>query len=198
MSVIVAAKFDTFPEAERAVGTLHTQGFRSEDISTFYIDGQTLADSHESDPGPRPREWGTVTAAFGLGLACAAIGGLLGWQLTHIGMIAIAGAGTGAYVASLWGALWVTGRRARAYERRRARERAQAPPSVHGPGALLVLHVEPEREAEACALLRAAGGHSPGRTRGRWRDGKWEDLDLPEHRAPRDEPPSVPVAGTRE
>ncbi|WP_368648527.1 hypothetical protein ABRY95_13325 [Castellaniella ginsengisoli] len=195
MPVIVAAKFDTFSAAERAVERLHAQGFQEEEISTFYIDGQTLADSYGSDHSPRSREWGTVAAALGMGLACASVGGFLGWHFTHLEMIAIAGAGTGAYIASLWGALWITGRRARAHERHRAR--AGAAPSVHGPGALLVLHVAPEREKAVCALLREAGGHSPGRAQGRWRNGKWEDLDLPEHREPRDEPPSVPVAGTR-
>ncbi|GAA0772553.1 membrane protein [Castellaniella ginsengisoli] len=196
MRVIVAAKFDTFPAAEQAVERLHAHGFQGEDISTFYIDGQTLADSHGPPPGPRPREWGIVAAALGMGLACAAVGGFLGWHFTHIDMIAVAGAGTGAYIASLWGALWITGKRARTYERRHARP--DAAPSVHGPGALLILPVAPEREQEACALLREAGGHSPGRAQGHWRNGKWEDLDLPEQHDPRDEPPSVPVAGTRD
>jgi hypothetical protein len=197
MSIIVAAKFDTFAAAEAAVENLHAHGFRSDDISTFYIDGQTLADAYDTDDIPRAREWGTVLAAVGLGLVCAALGGFLGWQFTHIGMVAIAGAGTGGYIASLWGALWITDKRSRSFARDRARRRTDAPPSVHGPGALLILHVAPERETEACQLLREAGGHSPGRAQGRWHDGKWEALDLPEQHAPRDEPPSLPVAGTR-
>ncbi|KAB0611890.1 hypothetical protein [Castellaniella defragrans] len=198
MPTIVAAKFDTFPDAERAVEKLHAHGFPGEDISTFYINGETLAESHGSGHVPRTSEREAVTAAAGMGLVCAVVGGFLAWQFTHVEVMAVAGAGTGGYVGSLWGGLWVTDRRARAYARQRARERADAAPSVHGPGALLVLHVAPEREEEACALLREAGGHSPGRARGRWHEGKWEELDLPEQREPRDEPPSEPVAGTRD
>ena len=194
MPLIVAAKFDTFPDAERAVESLHAHGFQDEDISTFYIDGQTLSDSHQPDRDPKPREWGTVAAAAATGLLCGVIGGFIGWQATHLQMVAVAGAGTGAYVGSLWGALWVSDKRSRARARLSRPDPAKAAPSVHGPGALLVIHVAPEREDEACALLRQAGGHSAGRAKGRWRQGKWEEIDLPEQR---DEPASPPVAGTR-
>src|SRR3546814_12118514 len=91
-------------------------------------------------------------------------------------MLAIVGAGTGAYLGSLWVALWVTGSR----ESTHARHRAGEPPSVHGPGVLLVLRIDPSQEEDSCSLLREAGGRSAGRAQGRWHDGTWEDLALHE------------------
>lgn len=168
MSLIVAARFDSFPDAEIAAQSLYSHGFLGRDISTFYVQMPAHGDVSPPDPESQGAEWGAIIGAAGIGLLFAIVGGIIAWRISDTTTAMLIGAGLGAYLGSLWGALWVTGRRTR---------RARTPLQPREPGVVLALHVAPEQEQQACELLRAAGGHSVERAQGRWRHGKWEDFD---------------------
>lgn len=173
MPVIVAARFETFSIAEEAAARLYARGFPGEDISTFYLEG---LEPRQSRGDVHAMQWGTAASAAAIGLLFAVICGFIVWQLNDAVVLVVAGAGAGAYLGSLWGALWVGGLRAR----RNTGERSAVAPGVADSGVLLVLRVEPDREALACEVLKDAGGDHVGRAQGRWHQGKWETTGLPE------------------
>ncbi|MEO6985755.1 MAG: hypothetical protein ABI155_10460 [Paralcaligenes sp.] len=195
MSLIVAARFNTFDEAERAAESLYAHGFLDRDISTFYVNSPdqhgASTDVGVADPGTKGAEWGAVAGAACFGLLFAILGAVIAWQVTHITTTILIGAGLGAYLGSLWGALWVTGRRKR---RRAGAPPVKAPPEARESGVLLALHVSVEQEEQACALLREAGGFNVERAHGRWNQGKWEDFDSSKPAVLKPEVPLAPQA----
>ncbi len=178
MSLIVAARFDTFDGAEAAARTLFQENFAEDDVNIFFVnppgqhDRHPLGGDHDVDPGLR-----TSTKGAGVGAAIlAAVGALVGfavsqifhWQFAWV-MIAV-GALVGAYAGSLMGAM----------------ERSRRTPSVRAPGVqqrarhggvLLSVHVDAERETLAAKLLRDAGGKDVEKATGRWQAGRWTDFD---------------------
>ncbi|MFD4836689.1 hypothetical protein ACFWP0_04220 [Achromobacter sp. NPDC058515] len=181
MSLIVAARFQTFDEATLAAQKLFAEGFTEDDIHTFYINtaGEhgryPLGGDRLADPDAKGGHVGAVVGASLLGLLFACLGGLIAARLGASVFIVIAAAGVGAYLGALAGALWVIGR-----GKRRAQAAPSAPqthPTVRQAGVMLALHVPPQREATARQVLRDAGGHDIERAHGRWLDGKWEDFD---------------------
>jgi hypothetical protein len=188
MSLIVAARFDTFPAAESAAQILYAHGFLGRDISTFYVDIPAHGDVSMPDPDSQGAEWGAIVGAACIGLLFAALGGAIAWRISDTTTAMLIGAGLGAYLGSLWGALWVTGRRTRG---------VKTPPNARKPGVLLALRIAPEQEEQACELLRGAGGHNVERARGRWHHGKWEDFDPLKPLELEPEPALTPQARTR-
>lgn len=180
MSLIVAAKFNTFTDAESAAKSLYAHGFLGRDISTFYVSmpaqhgPYATGDASLPDPDSKGAEWGAIVGAACIGLLFAILGAAVAWRISDTTTAMLVGAGLGAYLGSLWGALWVTGRRTRG---RSDAPTAQTPPKAREPGVLLALHIAPEQEEQACELLRGAGGHNVERALGRWHHGKWEDFD---------------------
>jgi hypothetical protein len=164
----VAARFDSFPAAERAAESLYAHGFLGRDISTFYVDATTHGDVGPTDPDSQGAQWGAVAGAGCIGLLFAVLGGVIASRVSDTATAMLIGGGLGAYLGSLWGALWVTGRRRRG---------VRTPPKAREPGVLLALNTAPEQEEQACELLRGAGGYDVERAQGRWHHGKWEDFD---------------------
>lgn len=174
MTLIVAARFNTFANAEDAAKSLYANGFLGRNISTFYVNMPAHGDASLPDPDSQGAEWGAIVGAACIGLLFAILGAVIAWRISDTTTAMLIGAGLGAYLGSLWGALWVTGRRTRG---RADAATAQAPLKAREPGVLLALHVAPEQEQQACGLLRQAGGHNVERAQGRWHHGNWEDFD---------------------
>lgn len=193
MSLIVAARFQTFEQAEAAAQNLYDSGFRDEDIHTFYVGiaGEharyPIGGDRKADPDSRGASVGAVVGAAALGILFAAICGIIAWQVDPSAIVVTAAGGVGAYIGALAGALWVIGKGRR--QRERNTERVSHP-EVRQAGVLLALHIRPDQESRAVALLREAGGTDVERANGRWMNGKWQDFDplTPPQRAPRSEP----------
>ncbi|TCG04097.1 hypothetical protein BZM27_43365 [Paraburkholderia steynii] len=174
MSLIVAARFTTFPAAEAAAEQIFRAGFVEEDVSLFFVNprgqharypvgGDCNSDAASTD-APRGAGIGVTIGAvagamIGVGIFTAFSAPLL--------VLAIA-TGVGAYIGSLIGAMYMTrdaGRSARVhYEQRHS-------------GVLLAVHVTPETQQDAAHVLREAGGASIERASGRWQQGRWANFD---------------------
>ena len=180
MSLIVAARFQTFDQAEAAARSLFGAGFRDEDMHTFYVN---IAGEHarypvggdrKADPDSRGASVGAVVGAAALGIAFALVCAVVAWQIDPSAIAVTAAGGVGAYIGALAGALWVTGQGRRL---RRGTWARDVHPEVRQAGVLLAVHIAPDQEGRAVALLREAGGVDVERANGRWMNGKWEDFD---------------------
>lgn len=176
MSLIVAARFDSFPEAEQAGRQLFGAGFAPEDVSIFFVnpagqhDRYSLGGDQAVDPGARKTRRGAVAGAALLGLAGALIGSVI-WLYAGGSVLALLLAvGVGAYVGSLAGALAATRSAARAH-------RAGHTTGMRRAGVLAAVHVTRESEAVAARVLRDCGGKDVEKAEGRWREGDWTDFD---------------------
>ena len=182
MARIVAARFTTFQQAQDAARTLFSKGFVEDDVHIFYVNTAgahatyPVGGDRKADPDSRGAHYGAVLGGAGLGLIGAVVGGLIGAaiHLALLGVLALAG--VGAYIGSLAGALWMTGRKRPG---RRPAPNSPHPdnPDVRSAGVLLAVHTPPSQEAQAVDLLRQAGGVDVERAQGRWVDGRWEDFD---------------------
>ncbi|WP_088140612.1 hypothetical protein [Achromobacter xylosoxidans] len=178
MSLIVAARFDTFDHAAEAARKLCAEGFTEDDIHTFYINtaGEharfPIGGDRVADPDAKGGHFGAVAGASALGLVFALLGGLIAARVGASVLIVIASAGVGAYLGALAGALWVVGR-----GRRTPQATTETHPAVRQAGVMLALHVAPDRDALARTVLKQAGGKDIERAQGRWLKGKWEDFD---------------------
>ncbi|MGS1011443.1 hypothetical protein [Achromobacter anxifer] len=181
MSLIVAARFDTFDHAAEAARKLCAEGFTEDDIHTFYINtaGEharfPIGGDRVADPDAKGGHFGAVAGASALGLVFALLGGLIAARVAASVLIVIAAAGVGAYLGALAGALWVVGRGRR--EHPAASYADDTHPAVRQAGVMLALHVSPDRDALARTVLTQAGGRDIERAQGRWLNGKWEDFD---------------------
>jgi hypothetical protein len=196
MALIVAARFTTFDQAQGAARALFAQGFAEDDVHIFYVN---MAGAHatypiggdrKADPDAGGAQYGALLGGAGLALIGAVVGGLIGgaMQLTPLAVLAVAA--VGAYLGSLAGALWVTGRR----QPNGANAVSPHPehPEVRHAGVLLALHTDSSREPDACKILRNAGGVDVERAQGRWQGGRWVDFDP--LKAPEREPETMGTA----
>ncbi|OZI59437.1 hypothetical protein [Bordetella genomosp. 11] len=193
MALIVAARFTTFEQAQGAARALFAQGFAEDDVHVFYVN---MAGAHatypiggdrQADPDAGGAQYGALLGGAGLALVGAVAGGLIGGALGLAPLGVLAVAAVGAYIGSLMGALWVTGRRKPGVSRNRGAP-AEHPEARHA-GVLLALHTDQSREELACRVLRDAGGVDVERAQGRWQDGRWVDFDP--LRPPEREPESM-------
>ncbi len=178
MSLIVAARFDTFEAAENAAQALFRNSFAEEDVNIFFVnppgqhDRHPLGGDHDVDPGLRTSHKGAGVVAAILAALGAVVGfalaQLLGWG--WVWLVTAIGALVGAYGGSLIGAM----------------EQSKKTPSVRAPGVqqrtrhagvLLAVHVDAQRETAAASLLRDAGGMEVEKATGRWQGGRWSDFD---------------------
>lgn len=176
MSLIVAARFDSFPEAEHAGRQLFAAGFAHEDVSIFFVnpagqhDRYPMGGDQAVDSGARKARGGAAAGAALLGLAGALIGSVI-WLYAGGSILALLLAvGVGAYIGSLGGALVATRSASRAY-------RAGHSTGMRRAGVLTSVHVSIETEATAARVLRDCGGKDVEKAHGRWREGDWVDFD---------------------
>lgn len=181
MSLIVAARFQTFDQASVATRNLFQQGFTEDDVHTFYVNSAgehsryPLGGDRVADPDAKGGHLGAMAGAAGLGFLFALLGGVIAAQMAAPVLIIIAAAGVGAYLGALAGAMWIVGR-----GRRKTPTTPvvlEEHPAVRAAGVMLALHVSAEQEALARRVLRESGGQDIERAQGRWRDGKWQDFD---------------------
>lgn len=180
MALIVAARFDTFEDAERAAASLMSEGVTGDDLHTFFVnpagwhDRFPLGGDRAADPNSKGAPATAAAGAAIVGLAGAVLGGVIGWLFTHSTLPVVGGVAVGAYIGSLAGAMYSLGR-----PRRRGRFEAARAKATEGrrAGVLLAVHTTPEHQSEIAALLRNAGGKEVERAHGRWNQGRWEDFD---------------------
>jgi len=176
MSLIVAARFETFEAAEHASRELFREGFDEDDCTIFFVSprGQhatyPLGGDQASDPGARQAHLGAFSGATLTGAIGAVVGGgiVLALGLPIVGILI--GAGLGAYLGSLGGAF------VKLKSKGKPREAGRQASVRHG-GVLLAVHVSAETEARVARTLRELGGKDVEKAEGRWRDGNWTDFD---------------------
>lgn len=177
MSLIVAARFDSFPAAEDAARKLFALDFPEDSVNIFFVnppgwhDRHPLGGDRTADPDARGASKGALLGAGLLATLGAAIGAGILFALGRTGFELVIAAALGAYVGSLAGAMRMAGRRSDA--------RPKAPEvQIRHSGVLTAVHVNsPEQEDAATRVLREAGGKDVERAEGRWRGGKWVDFD---------------------
>ncbi|WGS55298.1 hypothetical protein LFL96_36690 (plasmid) [Paraburkholderia sp. D15] len=176
MSLIVAARFTTFPAAEDAAQKLFNTGYVEEDVTLFFVNprgqyarypigGDTSTDSGAKD-APKGAGIGVTLGA----VAGAVVGVAIFAAFSAPVIVSLIAAGVGAYIGSLIGAMTRTrdgssGRRAPFHEESR------------DSGVLVAVHVSPDNQLDAARVLREAGGASIERATGRWQHGRWADFD---------------------
>lgn len=176
MSLIVAARFDTFENAEEAGRALFREGFSEDDVSIFFVNmpgthaTYPLGGDRAADPAARHSLPGAVAGAIGMAIVGAIFGALGYWLGGSSVIVLIAATLVGAYIGALLGGLLAT------RQRRPEQRPGQATGRRHA-GVLVAVRVQADTEATAAQLLRDMGGLDVEQAIGRWRDGKWEDFD---------------------
>jgi len=177
MSLIVAARFTTFPVAEDAAQRLFNAGFVEEDVTLFFVNprGQharyPIGGDSNSDAGAR-----NASKGAGKGVTIGAVvGAIVGVGIFTVFsapvVVSLIAAGVGAYVGSLIGAMSHT------REGTKAGHRAPPQEEQRDSGVLVAVHVSPDNQFEAARVLREAGGVAVERATGRWQQGRWADFD---------------------
>ena len=181
MALIVAARFDTFEEAERAAASLMDRGIAGEELHTFFVnpagahDRYALGGDRAADPDSKGGQFGAVGGAAAVGIVGALIGGVIAFTFSTSFLIVVGGAGAGAYIGSLAGAMYVLGK---SRPRRSLQEAVDAKVNEgRASGVLLAVHTSPEHEKNVARILKDAGGQEVERAQGRWEEGGWEDFD---------------------
>lgn len=181
MSLIIAARFETFDQAGAAARRLFELGYDEADMHTFYVTQPgaharyPIGGDQHADPDARGAQWGAIAGAGLLGLLVACAGGFVAARVFGSIWVVLGAAGVGAYLGAFGGALWISGR-----HKRLAAGRAQPGtdhPAIRYSGVLLALRVDPVRQVEAADVLKQAGGMDLERANGRWERGQWQDFD---------------------
>jgi hypothetical protein len=169
MSLIVAARFTTFPAAEDAAQRLFNAGFVEEDVTLFFVNpigqharfrpgGDISADTNARE-APKGAEIGiTIGAAVG---AVVGVGIFAAFSAPLI--MSLIAAGVSAYVGSLVGAMM--------------RTREVCDEETRECGVLVAVHVSQDSQLDAARVLRDSGGAAIERATGRWQQGRWADFD---------------------
>ncbi|MFM0185280.1 hypothetical protein PQR25_05780 [Paraburkholderia nemoris] len=178
MSLIVAARFTTFPAAEDAAQKLFNAGFVEEDVTLFFVNprGQHARYPIGGDTGTDPGAWEAPKGA-GMGVTIGAVvGAVVGVGIFAAFsapiLVSLIAAGVGAYIGSLAGAMARTreGGEAGHHHLRFHQE-------MRDSGVLVAVHVSPDKQFDAARVLREAGGLAIERASGRWQQGRWADFD---------------------
>ncbi len=180
MSLIVAARFDTFDAAEAAAARFFAQGWEQDALNIFFVNPPgaharyPVGGDRAADPDARGAEGGAWGGAAAFGAVGAVVGAGLLMAFGQAGWIVVAAAAVGAYLGALGGALSVAGKAKRAFAK--SSQTSDSPP-VRPSGVLLAVHVEPGQQTDVADMLRACGGKDVERANGRWREGRWVDFD---------------------
>lgn len=180
MTLIIAARFQTFDAASSAAQRLMQAGVNESALHVFYVnppgahDNYVVGGDQANDPGTKGAPRKALGVASLMGAVGAVVGGIVVSVFADSFIPIIAGAGVGAYVGALAGA--VSG-----MDKRRATVQQPVPATRKGEGrsegVMLAVNMEGEREQDVVRILRESGGEAVERAQGRWRDGKWEDFD---------------------
>ncbi|MBB5447353.1 MULTISPECIES: hypothetical protein [unclassified Paraburkholderia] len=164
MSLIVAARFTTFPAAEDAAQRLFNAGFVEEDVTLFFVNpcGQhgieTIIDANAMG-APKGAEIGVTIGTV--------VGAMVGVGIFAVfsapPIVLLISAGVSAYVGSLVGAIVSTSEASNEETR--------------DSGVLVAVHVSPDSQLDAARVLRDAGGAAIERATGNWQQGRWADFD---------------------
>jgi hypothetical protein len=185
MSLIIAGRFQTFPKAEAAAQRLFAGGFLEEDVTLFYVapSGQharlATGGDHDADAGAKEASKGAGIGAT-IGAVIGAIVGAAVFVLFKAPWLAaVLAAGAGAYVGSLAGAMAhaKSGKRPAADSTSTDNHGSANALDARQSGVVVAVHVGPELQAQAAAILRGAGGMEVERATGQWRNGRWADFD---------------------
>ncbi|HUH59698.1 MAG TPA: hypothetical protein VL001_06420 [Candidimonas sp.] len=188
MSLIVAARFETFDAAEKAASALARAGVAPDALHTFFVnpagahDRYPVGGDRAADPQAKGAPFGAVGGAAAVGIVGALVGGVIAFTFADSMLPIVAGAGVGAYIGSLAGAVHSLGGK-KQIDHSRHRQGPRVPAEEiqegqgHPSGVMLAVHTSPEHEKHIAAILRDNGGTAVERAQGRWRDGKWEDFD---------------------
>ena len=179
MSKIIAGRFETQSEADRAFAALADAGFQRDEYGSFYltpagqhamypVGGDAHHDEGTKESGKTALAGGAIGGATGAVLGTA-VGAAMDAGFTAIG--AVAGAGVGAYVGSLAGAL--SGTRSGDPDKATRDE-----PVERASGVMVVVRVDRDGTRDAAVrVLRAQGALEVEQAIGEWRDGTWADFD---------------------
>jgi hypothetical protein len=177
MSLIVAARFTTFPAAEDAAQKIFNAGFVEEDVTLFFVNprGQHARYPIGGDTGTDPGAKGAPKGA-GMGVTIGAVvGAVVGVAIFAVFsaplLVSLIAAGVGAYVGSLVGAM------SRTREAGKGGHHVPFHEEMRDSGVLVAVHVSPDNQFDAARVLRDAGGQAIERARGRWQQGRWADFD---------------------
>ncbi len=181
MSRIVAARFDTFDSAQLAANALLAASVPAESLHTFFVNPSgeharfPLGGDRVADPQAKGAPYGALGGAALLGTLGAVAGSVVGLMFDGALIFIIGGAGLGAYIGSLGGAMYALGRK-QTY--RSSHDEAVARKHEgHHAGVLLAVHITAEDEDRISGLLKQSGGIEIERARGLWKDGQWVDFD---------------------
>lgn len=176
MSLIVAARFTTFPSAEAAAQKLFERGFLEEDVTLFFVNprGQHARHAPEqrgagASAAPPPHHWAGHGASIG-SVAGAILGAAIFMGFAASLPVVVIAAGVGAYLGSRVGA-FLQARSAGAVHHERVHH------ELRDSGVLVAVHVCEDNQLDAAAVLREAGGTDLERASGRWQRGRWADFD---------------------
>jgi hypothetical protein len=177
MSLIVAARFTTFPAAEDAAQKLFNAGFVEEDVTLFFVNprGQHARYPIGGDVGTDAGARGAPKGA-GMGVTIGAVAGAVVGVAIFAAfaapiIVSLIAAGVGAYVGSLVGAM------ARTREGGMVGHHLPFHQEMRDSGVLVAVHVSPDNQFDAARVLREAGGLAIERASGRWQQGRWADFD---------------------
>ncbi len=171
MAAVIAARFDSFANANSAAHALFAYGVPPDAVSVFFAPEHFRRSAEISDLDHDPRGFGARFYGQMNVATLAMLGALLGAApVFSLGgpTWAVAGAAAaGAFVGSWTGAVWLADK-ARAQRDERVRRHA-----------LLTAQVPLAQEQEVIELLLDAGSENVERARGRWLHGQWIDADPP-------------------
>jgi S-formylglutathione hydrolase FrmB len=177
MSLIVAARFTTFPAAEDAAQKLFNAGFVEEDVTLFFVNprGQharyPIGGDVGTDAGAREAPKGAGMGVTIGAVAGAVVGVAIFAAFAAPIIVSLIAAGVGAYVGSLVGAM------ARTREGGMVGHHLPFHQEMRDSGVLVAVHVSPDNQFDAARVLREAGGQAIERASGRWQQGRWADFD---------------------
>lgn len=181
MSHIIAARFETFEQAEGAARALMAAGVVSDDMHTFFVnpagahDRFALGGDRPADPDSKGAPAGAYGGAAALAVVGAVIGSLIGFSFGHSLLPVAGGAGVGAYLGALIGGLSKLGKN-KADRSPRQQEKVEHY-GGRPAGVLLAVRVDLPDQQGIASILRQQGGVEIERAQGRWEEGKWKDFD---------------------
>ena len=180
MAKIIAGRFETQRDADRALSALAGAGFDGLEYTSFYLSAPGQHDMQPMGGDSKHHSEGTKEAGK-TAVAGSAIGGVAGLAVGTVAAAAMepgftavaaaAGAGVGAYAGALAGGL--SGSRQSDPQRATPEE-----PAELDAGVIVAVRSEGEgREDRAIEVLRSCGALEIERAEGQWVDGGWADFD---------------------
>ena len=160
MSLIVAARFDSYPSARSAAYALFAEGFPEAAVSIFYIDprgqGHAAAASRRVETRRPTYRFAAIAGSALFAMAGVLLALWVAFERDISGIALIVAAAAGAYLGSLAGAAWLLSHLWHQLNTTADRNAA----------VVLTVQVEPEQERSVAALLRDADGKKVERAKG--------------------------------